>query len=79
MGCGQMFLFILTPAFATPVLLPTVRSCNRYDEGEPTFPNTDNLTLFDEDGRTLTNGPGKDVDNTRLPKKKLLLSPRVGF
>ena len=50
-----------------------------YTTGEPTFPNTDNLKLFDENGKPLANGPGKDVDNTKFPDKKPLLSPRVGF
>jgi len=37
------------------------------------------LTLFDKDGRPITNGVGKDLDNTRLPTKTPLISPRVGF
>jgi Carboxypeptidase regulatory-like domain len=45
----------------------------------PTFSNTDNLTLFDADGKPIQNGPGKALDNTNLPTKKPLLSPRVGF
>ena len=45
----------------------------------PTVQNTDNLTLFDKDGKPITNGPGKDLDNTRLPTGKPLFSPRVGF
>ena len=47
--------------------------------GSPTVQNNDNLTLFDENGKQLTNGAGKDVDNTRLPSAKPLFSPRVGF
>ncbi len=50
-----------------------------YTNGSPTVANNDNLTLFDADGRRITNGVGKDLDNTRLPTKKILLSPRVGF
>ncbi|WP_160714909.1 TonB-dependent receptor [Chitinophaga solisilvae] len=50
-----------------------------FTEGRPTVPNNDNLVLFDPDGKPLTNGVGKDVDNTRLPARKPLLSPRVGF
>ena len=50
-----------------------------YTEGEPTVPNNDNLLLFDENGKRVTNGVGKDLDNTRFPTKKILLSPRVGF
>lgn len=49
------------------------------DVFSPTFSNTDNLTLFDADGRPIQNGPGKDLDNTRLPTRKPLFSPRVGF
>ncbi len=45
----------------------------------PTLPNNDALILFDEDGRPIVNGVGKDLDNTRLPTKKPLLSPRLGF
>jgi Carboxypeptidase regulatory-like domain len=45
----------------------------------PTVQNTDNLTLFDKDGRPVTNGAGKDLDNTRLPTGKPLVSPRFGF
>lgn len=51
---------------------------NSYTEGEPTIQNNDNLTLFDASGKQITNGKGKDLDNTRLPKGTLL-SPRVGF
>jgi hypothetical protein len=50
-----------------------------YIEGEPTVPNNDDLVLFDEDGNRLTNGVGKDVDNTRFPSKSPLFSPRLGF
>jgi hypothetical protein len=49
-----------------------------FTTGEPTVPNNDNLTLFDADGRPVTNGVGKDLDNTRLPKGTLF-SPRLGF
>jgi len=45
----------------------------------PTVPNNDPLTLFDADGNSITNGVGKDLDNTRIPTKKPLFSPRVGF
>lgn len=45
----------------------------------PTFSNTDNLVLFDEDGNPVQNGPGKRLDNTKLPTRKPLFSPRVGF
>lgn len=71
--------FYFNARFRNPVPEPNGTFAGKVDEGEPTFPNTDNLTLFDEDGKSLINGPGKDVDNTRLPEKKLLLSPRLGF
>ncbi len=45
----------------------------------PTLQNNDNLVLFDENGKPVTNGAGKELDNTKLPTKKPLLSPRVGF
>jgi hypothetical protein len=45
----------------------------------PTAPNNDPLVLFDKDGRSITNGVGKDLDNTRLPTQNPLISPRVGF
>jgi Carboxypeptidase regulatory-like domain len=50
-----------------------------YTQGSPTVQNNDNLTLFDENGKPLTNGKGKDVDNTLLPKQTPLFSPRLGF
>jgi hypothetical protein len=50
-----------------------------FTEGEPTVPNNDDLTMFDENGNRLTNGVGKDVDNTRFPSKSPLFSPRLGF
>lgn len=50
-----------------------------FTQGEPTVPNNDNLLLFDENGNRVTNGVGKDLDNTRFPTKKILLSPRIGF
>ncbi len=45
----------------------------------PTVPNNDPLTLFNEHGEPVTNGEGEDLDNTRLPTKKPLISPRLGF
>lgn len=46
---------------------------------EPTLPNNDNLTLFDENGNPVSNGQGKQLDNTKLPPSKPLFSPRLGF
>ena len=50
-----------------------------FTEGSPTLQNNDNLTLFDANGKPITNGAGKDLDNNRMPTKKILFSPRVGF
>ncbi len=49
-----------------------------YTTGSPTVPNNDPLTLFDANGKPVTNGVGKQLDNTKLPKGTLA-SPRVGF
>jgi len=45
----------------------------------PTVQNNDNLTLFDEHGQPVSNGKGKQLDNTKLPSSKPLFSPRLGF
>lgn len=50
-----------------------------FTTGSPTYPNTDNLKLYNENGGAVTNGPGKDVDNTKFPDIKPLFSPRLGF
>lgn len=50
-----------------------------FQEGSPTIPNNDNQVLFDETGKQITNGVGKDLDNTKFPTKKPLFSPRIGF
>jgi hypothetical protein len=50
-----------------------------YEEGSPTIANNDPQVLFDANGNRVTNGVGKDLDNTRFPTKKPLLSPRIGF
>ncbi len=50
-----------------------------YTEGSPTIQNNDNLTLFDADGRPVSNGAGKELDNAKLPSGKPLFSPRLGF
>ncbi len=66
-------------SFKDPNLNADGTFAGTYTTGKPTFANTDNLTLFDADGNPVTNGPGKDVDNTKFPDKKALVSPRVGF
>lgn len=50
-----------------------------FQEGSPTIANNDPQVLFDANGNRVTNGVGKDLDNTRFPTRKPLLSPRVGF
>jgi hypothetical protein len=49
------------------------------ETSSPTVPNNDPLVLFDKDGNPISNGVGKDLDNTRLPARSPLISPRVGF
>lgn len=66
-------------SYKSPNINPNGSFSGTFTEGEPTVPNNDNLTLFDENGRAITNGVGKDLDNTRLPTRKFLFSPRVGF
>jgi hypothetical protein len=65
--------------FVSPDFNPDGTYKGTSTEGSPTLQNNDNLTLFDATGRRITNGAGKDLDNNRLPTKKFLLSPRVGF
>ncbi len=50
-----------------------------YNEGSPTFPNNDNQVLYDENGDPVTNGVGKQLDNTKFPRSNPLFSPRAGF
>jgi hypothetical protein len=50
-----------------------------FQEGSPTIANNDPQVLFDANGNRITNGVGKDLDNTAFPSRKPLLSPRVGF
>jgi hypothetical protein len=66
-------------SFKDPKLNADGTFAGGYNTGSPTLPNTDNLKLFDANGNPITNGPGKDLDNTRFPKATPLLSPRVGF
>ncbi|MGI8581427.1 MAG: hypothetical protein ACR2KX_04510 [Chitinophagaceae bacterium] len=52
-----------------------------FQEGSPTIANNDPQVLFDENGKRITNGVGKDLDNTRFPTKKPLfsqLNPTLG-
>jgi len=66
-------------SFRSPNINANGSFAGNYTTGEPTVQNTDQLTLFDPSGNRLTNGRGLDVDNTRLPTRKILLSPRIGF
>jgi Carboxypeptidase regulatory-like domain len=50
-----------------------------FQEGSPTIANNDPQVLFDANGNRITNGVGKDLDNTAFPSRKPLLSPRLGF
>jgi len=69
-----------TPNIQEDVFAPNAGTYSgSFTTGSPTILNSDNLTLFDQDGKPITNGKGKDVDNTRLPKTTPLLSPRIGF
>ena len=54
-------------------------ACTDGKESSPTVPNNDPLVLYDKDGNKITNGVGKDLDNTQLPTGSPLFSPRVGF
>ena len=55
------------------------RFTGAYNEGSPTFPNNQDQVLFDENGKRITNGVGKELDNTKFPTKTPLFSPRIGF
>lgn len=57
----------------------TDRFTGAYNVGSLTYPNNEPQVLFDANGNKITNGVGKDLDNTQFPTKKPLLSPRVGF
>jgi hypothetical protein len=66
-------------SFVSPDFNSAGNFTGTYTQGSPTLQNNDNLTLFDPNGRRITNGAGRDLDNNRLPTKKFLFSPRVGF
>ncbi len=69
-----------TPNIQEDVFLPNAGTyLGSFSTGSPTILNADMLTLFDENGKPITNGKGKDLDNTRLPTTKPLFSPRLGF
>ncbi len=66
-------------SFRSPNMNADGSFAGNYTTGSPTVVNNDNLTIFDADGNRLQNGQGKSLDNTRLPSKAILVSPRVGF
>jgi hypothetical protein len=66
-------------SFKNPEFNPDGTFKGTFQEGSPTIPNNDDQVLFDENGNRVTNGVGKDLDNTKFPSKKPLFSPRVGF
>ncbi len=71
--------FYFNASYRAPIVNADGTLTGNFTEGEPTVPNNDDLTLFDEHGNRLTNGVGRDVDNTRFPSKAFLFSPRLGF
>lgn len=66
-------------SYENPNFNPNGTYAGTTDIFKPTFSNTDNLTLFNANGTPIQNGPGKDLDNTRLPTGSPLFSPRFGF
>lgn len=69
-----------TPNIQEDVFAPNAGTyLGSFTTGSPTIQNSDNLVLFDQDGNPISNGKGKDLDNTQLPKTSPLLSPRLGF
>ena len=69
-----------TPNTQEDVFMPNAGTyLGSFTTGSPTILNTENLTLFDQNGKPISNGKGKDLDNTQLPTTKPLLSPRFGF
>ena len=73
-------LSFTTPNIQEDVFAPNAGTYSgSFSTGSPTILNSDVLTLFDQNGKPITNGKGKDLDNTQLPTTKPLLSPRFGF
>ncbi len=69
-----------TPNTQEDVFMPNAGTyLGSFTTGSPTILNAENLTLFDQNGKPINNGKGKDLDNTQLPTTKPLLSPRFGF
>ena len=69
-----------TPNMEENVFAPNAGTyLGSFSSGSPTILNSDNLVLFDQNGKPITNGKGKDLDNTRMPTTSPLFSPRLGF
>jgi Carboxypeptidase regulatory-like domain len=66
-------------SFKDPNFNPDGTFKGSFQQGSPTIANNDNQVLYDENGKRVTNGVGKDLDNTKFPTKNPLFSPRVGF
>ncbi len=66
-------------SFKDPQFNPDGTFKGSYTQGSPTFPNNDSQVLFDANGNRVNNGVGKQLDNTKFPSGKLLVSPRAGF
>ncbi len=66
-------------SYSSPNLNPDGTFAGTFTTGSPTVPNTDDLNLFDKNGVPVQNGPGQEIDNTRMPSGKVLVSPRLGF
>ncbi len=69
---------IYNTSYESANINPNGSFAGNYTTGSPTVPNNDPLVLFDANGNPITNGVGKQLDNTKLPKGTLL-SPRLGF
>ena len=69
---------IFNASYSSPNINPDGTFAGSYTTGSPTVPNNDPLILFDANGNPVTNGVGKQLDNTKLPKGTLP-SPRLGF
>lgn len=66
-------------SYSSPNVNPDGTFGGTFTTGSPTVPNSDNLVLYDENGNPVQNGPGQEIDNTRMPSGKILVSPRLGF
>ena len=79
MVCGLISRFSSTQGIRALTCMLMERSQIHLTEGEPTVQNNDNLTLFDASGKPITNGKGKDLDNTHLPRAPCFLRGLVSI